>query len=65
MNYDQTRIISTLSAGSIQHNILGIPYFCTTSHMTWPLSMGDLTRSIAMLAKIDLARSYKTLTIVL
>ena len=53
MNYRQACIISTLSAGNIQHNILVIPYFCATSHMTQPLSMGDLTRSVAMLAKID------------
>ena len=54
MNYWQACIIGTLSAGDIRHNILGIPYLCATSDMTQPLSMGDLTRSIAMLAKIDL-----------
>ena len=56
MNYQQACIIGILSAGNIQHNILGIPYFCATSHMTQPLSMRDLTRSIDVLAKIDLDR---------
>ena len=46
------RIIGTLLAGNIRHNILG--NFCTISHMTQPLFMGDLTRSVAALAKIDL-----------
>ena len=54
MNYQQVCIIGTLSEGNIQHNILGIPYFCVTSHMTRPLSMGVLTRNVATLAKIDL-----------
>ena len=49
-------IMNTLSARNIRHNILGILYFCATSHMTWSLSMGDLTRSVAALAKIDLDR---------
>ena len=35
---------------NIRHNILGILYFCATSHMTQPLSMGNLNRSIATLA---------------
>ena len=56
MNYWQACIIDTLSAGNIQNNILGIPYYCATSHMTRPLSMSDLTRSVAALAKIDLDR---------
>ena len=54
MNYRQACIIGTLSAGNIQHNTLKISYFCTTSHMTWPLSIDDLTRSVTVLAKIDL-----------
>ena len=54
MNYQQACIIGTLSEGNIQHNILGILYFCATFHMTRPLSMGNVTRNVTALAKIDL-----------
>ena len=39
MNYQQTCIIGTLSEGNIQHNILGILFFCAISR---PIARGGL-----------------------